>query len=64
MSKKLKPCPFCGEEAVLDYFDDDEWYVYCPNLEGDCEIRPSTKFYQTKQEAIDVWNRRASDGEG
>ena len=59
MSKKLNPCPFCGGEAEIDYFDDDEWFVRCANLEGDCEICPSTRFYETREEAVEAWNRRS-----
>ena len=59
MNEKLKSCPFCGGEAELDHFDSDEWYICCANLDGECEIRPSTRFYETKEEAIEAWNRRS-----
>ena len=47
------PCPFCGEYPNLEnngYF----WYC-CTN--DDCLAEVGTG--KTKQEAIDIWNRRA-----
>jgi len=56
---QLKPCPFCGGEAIVDYCDDDEWYVSC---NGDaCDIRPQTEFCETRMEAIKTWNKRVND---
>ena len=55
-TKKLKPCPFCGSEATLDYYGR---YVSCTNRNGSCEVRPHTKFYDTPDEAIQAWNKRA-----
>ena len=49
----LLPCPFCGEYPNLEnngYF----WYC-CTN--DDCLAEVGTG--KTKQEAIDIWNRRA-----
>ena len=53
---KLKPCPFCGGEAVVD-MDDDwywEWKAYCPVC--GCDLG----YFKTKEEAIEAWNRRES----
>lgn len=54
---ELKPCPFCGGEA------DVEWYVriktgycYCKS----CKTRMPNKL--SKEEAIEAWNRRVNDG--
>ena len=51
---ELKPCPFCGGEAVLG-MDFDWFYVYCINCQAQIE-----KTY--KEEAIEAWNRRAEYG--
>ena len=58
---KLKPCPFCGSEAVL-FHDErtvnskyDLWYVRCS-----CGIRTSGV---PMGNAIEIWNRRAGDTE-
>ena len=53
--RELKPCPFCGGEAEIEM--DDCWYwnyhVFCQ----ECKI--GTDYYNTADEAIEAWNRRA-----
>lgn len=59
---KLKPCPFCGGEAVLmkvTFTAGMSYYVRCGN--GKCAVFPITKSYSTDDEAIEVWNMRAND---
>lgn len=61
MSDELKPCPFCGGEAVLEIDHDTiqpdapiDWKrVRCNN----CNIR--TTWRKSEAEAIEAWNRRA-----
>ena len=54
---KLKPCPFCGEEAEYRFTEFDEYgetvlhYIYCKVC--DAEISKDTQ-----QEAITAWNTR------
>jgi Lar family restriction alleviation protein len=68
---ELKPCPFCGGEAVLyhqssKYTDYDGDYVHCMH----CGCR--TKLFEcfngtgkthedTEREAVNAWNRRADN---
>lgn len=52
MSDKLKPCPFCGGEAIIDGCDDTPWSVICKKCAA------SVDFKETEQEAIDAWNNR------
>lgn len=52
MSNKLKPCPFCGGEAIIDGCDDTLWIVICK------ECNASIGYKETKEEAIEAWNRR------
>ena len=52
MSDKLKPCPFCGGHAIIDGFDDTLWIVICK------ECNASIGYKETKEEAIEAWNRR------
>ena len=58
MNEKLLPCPFCGGDAYL--VTDDEtaslYGVQC--FRCDAGI-PSEK--KTVKEAVEAWNRRASD---
>ena len=53
---KLKPCPFCGGEAKTQSYYHD-YAVYCRKCEA-----ATRRFYPTKQEAIEAWNRRVNDG--
>lgn len=56
---KLKPCPFCGGIASLRTVDiTGHYFVDCDVTKGFCEVMPSTWEYETKEEAIEAWNRR------
>ncbi len=71
MSKiKLKPCPFCGGEAIAfkckvwsteDNRDVEKWFARCINLLSECDIVPETCEHDTEDEAAEAWNRRAGD---
>lgn len=59
---KLKPCPFCGCEAVLKKVPDKlikPYYVRCDNRE--CAVMVATCYRETAEEAIELWNRRVND---
>ena len=50
VEKVLKPCPFCGGEAYWDIMP-EKWVV--------CKIcGAETRLCQSKDEAIEVWNKR------
>lgn len=54
---KLKSCPFCEGEAWLqrvEYPDGDVWYN--PQC-SECNAMWGEN-YETKEEAIEVWNKR------
>lgn len=53
MSDKLKPCPFCGGEAVFVKIVGLGVKVVCKNCWNE------SKFYYDAIDAIDAWNRRA-----
>ncbi|MBQ6232824.1 MAG: Lar family restriction alleviation protein [Clostridia bacterium] len=57
---KLKPCPFCGGEAVLEdcgpYYGEGRFFVRCSK----CDI-VQEHLWATKQTAIKAWNRRVKD---
>lgn len=72
MSRELKPCPFCGEEANVMAANKSYGLTiwcqcgcgartqgYCPNTnnENDTMINIET----CKNKAIKAWNRRAND---
>lgn len=77
MSKKLKPCPFCGKKtaevttvAYAEEIENDNPYyslycnfytVVCNYNNGGCGSSVG-KQYETTDEAIEAWNRRAENG--
>jgi Lar family restriction alleviation protein len=55
-NEELKPCPFCGGEARIIDFEDDEYRYYqicCTK----CKCKMDAHI--GKHNAIDAWNRRA-----
>ena len=57
MSEKLKPCPFCGSEAVhteSSYFRDV--LIYCENCDAYFTV---DSFAADKDDVVEAWNRRA-----
>ena len=68
---KLKPCPFCGGEAVMyhqsgKYADYDADYVYCMRCGCrtkifDCGKGTGKTHADTEKEAMASWNRRADN---
>lgn len=52
MNYKLKPCPFCGGEAIIDGCDGGVWIVIC----NKCDASIGCK--ETEREAIEEWNLR------
>ena len=66
MNNKLKPCPFCGGEPILD--EDSVAFTNKPKscfqilcINRQCGVHLKTKWRETKQEAIEAWNRRVND---
>lgn len=55
MSEKLKPCPFCGCKNIRLWETTSPW-VQCEK----CLSSAATGY--TKEEAVENWNRRESDG--
>jgi len=48
--KELKRCPFCGGEAKIEGYK--IFWATCK------ECTTETKVFDTKEEAIEAWNRR------
>jgi Lar family restriction alleviation protein len=48
---KLKPCPFCGGEAIMGNAYDVYW-ITCKHCKA------SSMSFHTSKQAIEAWNRR------
>ena len=71
-SQKLLNCPFCGGEAETwsHYFEEEDmtlWQVRCKErpyeVEHPCYTADSFISFTTEAEAVEAWNRRASDAD-
>ena len=51
--KELKKCPFCGGEAEIAGYK--IFWVICK------ECTAETKSFDTREEAIEAWNRRVKE---
>ena len=61
---ELKPCPFCGGEAfVTEYLYSCDPTSRATTHAVECNGCHTTTFeFDSKEEAIEAWNRRAEDG--
>ncbi len=63
---ELKPCPFCGGEAMLISFGDftgNYFDVSCKSIGCYAFRWTDDARYTNKDAAIEAWNRRANDGQ-
>lgn len=71
---ELKPCPFCGGQAELNFASTSFTYtdVFGKAMESgffytvkcrDCVCGCKIGIYEEPQMAVEAWNRRASDDE-
>ena len=66
-TQKLKPCPFCGGKAIIEYESQNVGYaddfvgysVHCSN--NQCIGHNMFTVYASRAEAIAAWNRRMND---
>ena len=68
--KQIKTCPFCGNEAgIRDVYGVIAWTEDCEPVTRrmfvceckgeECWVSPVTDEFETKEDAIEAWNRRA-----
>jgi hypothetical protein len=67
MTKKLKPCPWCGVPPEI--YKAGKWYAECDNVAGDSEERTFHRVeiggvgnMVSREEVIEAWNRRDREG--
>ena len=65
---ELKPCPFCGGEAVLERYKARKGYEATIQCNGGCLLYMTTITYDTEEEAIETvinrWNTRTPKERG
>ena len=55
---ELKPCPFCGGEAILGWdYKEEVYFIHCKKCR--CTIYNGNEI---RDEAVADWNRRYEDG--
>ena len=52
MKTKIKDCPFCGKEAYVNWYTDDQHYTI------GCGIHRLDDSFDSESEALEEWNRR------
>lgn len=65
---KLKPCPFCGGEAILKPYQhdpdlEDFWTVQCKNCFVELSMDSNRYVLTSRKHAIQAWNTRADEAE-
>ena len=60
MSKKLKPCPFCGGDATICYYDTGDILGMTKGFGVQCKecFIATMPYGNTEKDAIREWNRR------
>ena len=57
---ELKPCPFCGGEAILGTWRDEHRRLN-PSVVHCSVCHVETRIYERNKEAVAAWNRRVGD---
>lgn len=58
MTDKLKPCPCCGGDAVIEINASTSFRISCRNIYS-CGVLQH--WFDTLDEAIEAWNRRVDN---
>lgn len=71
---KLKPCPFCGSEALYETFSQEYAFgtknpeIFCNSCKAIFSVEDSSPFLNCDEDykyrkriTVEAWNRRASD---
>lgn len=61
---ELNPCPFCGSKQNRLFIEQDEagwFYVICAPSDNGCAATGPAAI--TKEDAVNLWNRRIDNGQ-
>lgn len=58
---ELKPCPCCGNAAMLEHQENILEVDYFIECQGGCDL--TTKLHDSKEEAIIAWNTRTIEAQ-
>lgn len=63
MNEDLKPCPFCGANVfIFEIKCSDGKNLYRSGLHyADCIFNDKPIFFDTEEQLIETWNRRAEN---
>ena len=62
MSEELKPCPFCGGEAIMKEIDAPWIYIACHNCMKQISFMVQAQDdKETEKLAIKAWNTRVGE---
>ena len=59
---ELKPCPFCGDTYIRPHIIKGGNYTIGCNTVNCVGLHCEGKLFKSEAEAVNAWNRRASDG--
>jgi Lar family restriction alleviation protein len=57
---ELKPCPFCGSEAIVVTYRDEQRRLN-PTVVGCTVCKAQSGLFDRKGQAVEAWNRRDGD---
>ena len=63
---ELKPCPFCGSEVRINWYDDGcDIFYWIEHIEKEpiCFLFNARGYTGKQSDLLELWNRRANDGE-
>jgi Lar family restriction alleviation protein len=58
--ENLKPCPFCGGEAIISGSEEQTaYFVSCTTCDAQTAVITSADYGKVKEKAAATWNNRA-----
>ena len=67
INMELKPCPFCGSDKHIDYYQSEKWYnepfayVNCRKCDATVRVNGDRGAINLLYNAVKIWNRREGE---